>query len=142
MSKPSLRHRTARCRLRAQGFSLLEILVAFVVLSIVLTVILRVLATNTRSSALATDYGIAASHAERLLATVQLDEELRPGVVESAIDEQWHWRRTVTPYLEPGRDFSFAPGIQPLRIYIEVLWTRGGVQRSVALSTLRMVRLP
>lgn len=126
---------------RARGFSLLEVLAAFVVLALIMTVMLRSLGLSTRSSALSAAHAEAARRAENLLAAAELNAALQPGVSNGVLEGRWRWRQEVSVYEEAGRDFSAATNFRPLRVVVEVAWTRDGREHSVGLSTLRLAKL-
>ncbi len=125
---------------RHLGFTLLEVLVAFLILAIVLTLALRVAGSIARASGLSSDYAMATMQAENVLVEAQLEEELAPGTTAGVADGQWHWRRRVSPYRESGRAFDANPAWQVVRIDVDVNWSRGGRERGLSMSTLRLSR--
>ncbi|MEZ5444493.1 MAG: type II secretion system protein [Gammaproteobacteria bacterium] len=127
---------------RDLGFTLLEVLVAFLILTIVLTLALRVAGSISRASGLSSDYAFATMQAENVLAEAQLAGELAPGTTAGVADGQWHWRRRVSPYREPGRAFDANPAWQLVRIDVDVYWSRGGRERGLSVSTVRLSRRP
>ncbi|MEZ5584104.1 MAG: type II secretion system protein [Candidatus Competibacteraceae bacterium] len=84
--------RPADCR----GFSLLEVLVAFAILSLTLGVLLQVFATGLRNTANAEDYTRAVLQAESLLAQVGITLPVESQ--QGEIDERFQWTITVTPF--------------------------------------------
>ena len=129
-----------RDRIFQRGFSLLEVLVAFAILSITLGVLLQAFATGVRGTALSEDYTRATLHAESILAALGRELPLEQSVMEASIDDKFFWRSTVAPYyVEGGADTSDAP-VTPYRVVVEVFWQESGFQpRSVVLETLRLV---
>ncbi len=127
---------------RHLGFTLLEVLAAFLILALVLTLALRVAGSISRASGLSSDYAFATMQAENVLAEAQLAGELAPGTTAGVADGQWHWRRRVSPYREPGRAFDANPAWQLVRIDVDVYWSRGGRERGLSVSTVRLSRRP
>jgi general secretion pathway protein I len=127
---------------RNSGFTLLEVLVAFVVLAIILTLVLRLAATISRASGLSADYAMATLQAENILAEAQFAQELPAGTTAGVTAGQWHWQRRVTPYHEADRAFDTNPAWQLVRVDIDVNWNRGGRERNMSISTLRLMRVP
>jgi len=121
------------------GFSLLEILVAFVILSLSLATVLGVFSTGLRAAARGEDYSRAVALAETKLAAMANADPLRDGVEEGEFDDRYRWR-TVTrapPWWTP-------PTGHPLRPYVvvvDVSWAEPGLKKaqSVSLTTLRLV---
>lgn len=144
-----------------QGFSLLEVLVAFAILSLTLGALLQVFATGLRNTSLAEDYSLATLHAQSVLAILDSRESLSEGLEEGEIDATFSWRLRVMPWddLNPpeetqadlrgeqnearegvGDDEEFARGrVDPYQITVEVFWEKAGRTRSVVLNTLRLI---
>ncbi len=121
----------------AHGFSLLEVLVAFAILSISLGVLLQVFATGLRNTGMADDYSQATLYAESILTAYGREAPLSEGVHEGAINDRFSWRGTVSAYTE-GLPDSEKTRMKAYRISVEVFW-HGWVQtRSVILETLRL----
>jgi prepilin-type N-terminal cleavage/methylation domain-containing protein len=117
----------------SRGFTLVEMLVAFVVLVTCLGVLLPLLAGAARQSVVLQDYARAVTLAESLLASAGEGGELRPGV-QSGREGELEWKRTIEP--EEAR----APDAQWIawRVSVEVRWSAGKGSRAVALATLRV----
>ena len=123
-----------------RGFSLLEVLVAFAILSISLGVLLQTFATGLRNVGLADDYTQATLYAESILTAIGRTGVLSVGERSGPINEQFSWRSSVTPYEEAMPD----PEIIKARVYrvsVEVYWSGLRKNRSVLLETLRLVPL-
>ena len=129
-----------KTNLQQHGYSLLEVLVAFVILALAVGTLLSLFATGLRNSAVASDYARALTLAESQLAFYQgiSPRHLDSGYAEGK-DEGFTWRSRITPYGE-----VITPG-HPARLYridVSVDWGEEGRQRSVKLSTLSIGTLP
>ena len=139
-----------RCRAtpasrRLRGFSLLEVLVAFVVLALVGTSLFRLFSGALTNVGAAGDYSRALLVAESVLAetaaTQPLQESARNGNSE---DGAIAWTARVTPYVAPDAtpDAQAATDLMPTRLWritSEVTFTApNGKPRTLALSTLRI----
>lgn len=122
---------------RQQGFSLLEILVAFAILAISLGVLLQIFSTGLRSATLAEDYSKATLHAQSLLAALGTEIPLTEGVIEGQIDARFHWRSTVSQFSEDSAGITGFRGTA-YRVNVEVFWDDPGQTRSVVLESLRL----
>jgi general secretion pathway protein I len=124
-----------------RGFSLLEVLVAFAILSVTLGVLLQVFATGLRNAANAEDYTQAALQAESLLAQVGINLPIESQ--QGEFDDRFHWRITVTPFpvediLDPETPTD-SLRFTPYRVVVEVSWPAATQARSVTLETLRLL---
>jgi len=124
------------------GFTLLEVLVAFTILSLTLGVLLQLFGTGLRNAGVSEDYTRAVLHAESLLAAVGVEEPLEPGIRSGELEAPFAWQSTVTPFVQEGLDIGRleAAGITPYLVSVEVFWSRGQRTRSVVLETLRLAR--
>lgn len=119
------------------GFSLLEVLVAFAILSISLGVLLQVFATGLRNAGVADDYTRATLYAESILAAIGREAPLAEGERSGPINDQFSWRSTVSAYTE-GMPNSEQARARAYRVSVEVYWPGLLQNRSVVLETLRL----
>jgi len=123
---------------RQHGFSLLEILVAFAILSMSLGVLLAIFGKGMDLAGASDEYAKAVLLAESTLASVGVEESLQQGENYGSIDDVYDWRVTVeefTPYDEElaVENLSF----RLYRVNVEVKWGDIDFPRSVVLETLR-----
>ena len=138
--------RTPRARRRAAGFSLLEVLVAFVILALVGTALFRLFGASLNNVSLAGDYSRATLYAESRLAAAAVEAPLREGSAQGASEDgRYAWTTQIEPYVAPGTtpDQDRMGQMLPLRawrISVQVTWPGDvfGGQRSIALSTVRL----
>nr|MCH9696616.1 prepilin-type N-terminal cleavage/methylation domain-containing protein [Gammaproteobacteria bacterium] len=77
------------------GFSLLEILVAFTIMAISVTVLLEIFGKNTQIAFHSQNYTRAISLAESLLDSVGREEKLPDSGGSGDFDDQFNWNVTV-----------------------------------------------
>ena len=133
-------------RARSQrGFTLLEILVAFVVLAAGVGVLYRTFSTGLQSVHALAGYTEAIALAESKLGGLGLEKALKEGEDSGTTeDRRYNWQIVIRPYVPPGSQGDLPGGfISPhelLRATVTVTWDeRGSQKRSVEFSTVRMV---
>jgi len=123
---------------RQSGYTLIEVLVAFMILALALTVLLRIFSGGLRNVSVSSDYAIATLIAESRLAAAGIDVPLRPGETSGTEGERFEWTVSVQDY-QPWPDYrSAAKGLDAYRVTVTVEWPHGDNTRSVGLSTVRL----
>jgi general secretion pathway protein I len=131
-----------------QGFSLLEILVAFAILSLSIGVLLRIFAGGGNISKTADDYYRAVITAEALLTGLGVETPLQPGVMQGTTETGFRWTATVMPYpinpkllgAQTGAPMmSNSMGFLPFWVEIAVEWGPEEDPRAFTLESLRLV---
>ena len=134
--------RTARAH---RGFTLMEILVAFVVLAAAVGVLYRTFSAGLRNVDAVAGYSEAIAIAEARLAGLGLEQPLQEGDESGATeDRRFNWQVVVRPYTPPGsaqdQPGGFIAPHQLLRATATVTWDeRGSQKRTVELSTVRLL---
>jgi general secretion pathway protein I len=130
---------------RACGFSLLEVLAAFVILALVGTALFRVFSGALGNVTASEDYSRATLYAESRLATLGVETPLRDGVQQGASDDGYYaWTAKIEPYTPPGitPEMDSAAATMPVRLWrlaVTVRWPGvAGSERSIALATMRV----
>jgi general secretion pathway protein I len=126
---------------RQGGFSLLEILVAFAILSLSLGVLLRIFGGAGRIAGTADEYSRAIVVAESLLAAAGVETPLQPGETSGDIGEAYRWTMRVNPY--PLDETLLGPqqmGFKPYWVELSVEWGDENDPRSFDLTTLRLLQ--
>ena len=84
-----------------QGFSLLEILVAFTVLAMAMGVLMQIFSRGVNGATLADRYAKATMFAESKLASVGIEEALKETASAGKFDDDFSWALAVRPYQDP-----------------------------------------
>jgi general secretion pathway protein I len=129
----------------ASGFSLLEVLVAFVILSLVATALFRLFSGALGNASAADDYSRAVLVAESVLAEAAATNPLQESTNAGSADEgRISWTTHVAPYSPPGvaPDIELAADTLPTRLFritAEVSFAApSGSTRTFALATTRI----
>jgi general secretion pathway protein I len=130
---------------RNEGFSLLEILVAFTLLAVAMGVLMQIFSSGVNGATLADRYAKAAMYAESKLAGVGVETELKESAVSGKFDDDFLWALVVRPYQDPvAKDQSVVEfeKLMPTQLYeveLKVSFTaEDRRERSVRLTTLRL----
>jgi general secretion pathway protein I len=128
-----------------RGFSMLEVLVAFVILALVATSLYRLFSGALANIAAADDYSRAVLVATSVLAEASGTQPLKEGSQSGTADGgRVEWATRVSPYTAPqaspdGEQPSEAMPMRLWRIAADVTFTGpNGKPRTVTLATVRI----
>ncbi len=120
------------------GFSLIEVLVAFSIMALVLTVLFQVFSTGLRTAGMAEQYSVAQRLAHSLLEETAAVRPLQPGERTGEFDgTRYRWQARVEPEPDLGEGLQ-SERFASYRITVQVMWEGRGGQRDFSLSTLRL----
>lgn len=114
---------------RQAGFTLVEVLAAFAILTVSLAVVYPLLG-NARAIEDAATRRLATLLAQSRLAVVGGELALEDGVREGRFDNGWEWRVAVAPYAAPPRGPVLGKAVSAT-----VRWSTG---REVTLITIKL----
>ncbi|MFC7302220.1 type II secretion system protein XpsI [Cognatiluteimonas weifangensis] len=132
----------------ARGYTLIEVIVAFALLALALSLLLGTLSGAARQVRWADEAGRAALHAQSLLDQVGVGEALQPGHRDGSFEDgRYRWALEVAPYQDPLRPppALFDPAApRLLQLTLTVQWGDSGnagdaAQRRLQLQSLRLV---
>ena len=128
---------------RSKGFTLIEVIVAFAILALGLTILLGILSGATKQVRWADDAGRAALHAQSLLAQQGVAVPLAPGRTEGEFEAgRYRWTLDVEPWRDPSRqDVALLDpaATRLLQLSLAVQWGEGGPRQQLQLQSLRLV---
>jgi type II secretion system protein I len=127
---------------RQAGFSLLEVLVATVIMGVAITALIVGLSQSVKNASRLSDYDHAALLARTKMNDLLLDVNLPfDGAAEGAFDGSSGWRATVKPFDMPPHAL---PGMMILQqVALKIWWQPPtGTRRTLQLSGYRPMRIP
>lgn len=130
---------------RARGFTLLEVLLAFVIFSISFAVVLQIISGSIRNTMRSKQYTEVALIAQSVMDTVGLDIPLEEGGQASGESGEYTWYLEIYPY-EPAEEgaanfesllIADLTGIELLQVELFVEWGEAPADRSRRFSTIK-----
>lgn len=121
-----------RLRAASPGFSLIEVVVSFIILALALGVLLTGLSTGVRGTGRAAEASLALLYAESLLAEAGASAPLAAGVIGGEHPGGYRWARSIRPFPVAAQ----LKGIAPFEVSVRVTPPGGGA--SVELVSLRI----
>ena len=130
----------------SRGFSLLEVLVAFVILALILGVLMQIFSGGLRNASRVDEYQQAMLLGQSKLASIGIEIPLKVSESDGEFDAVYRWHISIRPYLVAPTQTSDQTGlpvpilpVSLLEVEIQVLWGGSNQPRSASLKTLRLV---
>jgi general secretion pathway protein I len=129
-------------RARQRGYTLIEIIVAFAILALGLTLLLGTLSGATHQVRAAGDAGRAALHAQSLLD--EFGNLPQPQHRDGELDQgRYRWRLDVEPWQDPSPRTAASPtdpnGAHLVHLRLQVEWGDGTPAQRIEVTSLRLV---
>lgn len=123
---------------KQQGFTLLEIMVAFVITGLVVGTLLQLFGSAMRSAALADEYSFAVQVAESRMEAVGNEIKIERTTVSGQEEgTAYQWSVTMQPIELHEKQDEFSLSVEPYQVIVVVSWDSEGKQRQFTLSSLR-----
>ena len=125
-------------RSNSRGMTLIEVLVAFVILSLTMAVLMQIFSGGMRNAHLASVYSRAVFLAESRLAAAGVEQPLVAGDTAGTIGTDLNWRVSVVAAQD---DTATDRQLMPARLYqvrVWVGWSEDGRERKIELTSLRL----
>ena len=123
------------------GFTLIEVLVSFVIVALAMSALLQIFSSGLRSGYIAEQYSAAVLLAESKLEAVGIEERLVEGETSGAFDNGFRWTVSVRAY-DDGADADQPGTIEAFAVAVTVAWDGSAGERSFELETLRLATGP
>jgi type II secretion system protein I len=121
-----------------KGFTLLEVLVATAILGIAVAVILQLFSANLRAISLSRDYVSASIKAEaKMKEILNSDEKISEKSFSETTDDGY---RIDVSIAEALKERTENLQVKLLEINLTIRWLRGTKERSLTLSTMKVVK--
>src|SRR5690242_10594673 len=117
----------------AQGFTLLEIIVALALLGVAVALVMQLISGSLRNVRSLGDHVVAVGHADSIMNNLLVDDTVKqPGELSGEFDDGYRWRAVVNEIIdppEPGQRQQEVP-IKKLQISLVVSWRAGGKENT------------
>jgi general secretion pathway protein I len=126
---------------KQQGFSLLEILIAFSILALSLGILLKIFSAGFNTAVVAEDYTAAVQIAESLMAKTGVETPLQANQASGMENEKYHWLVEVSPFeFNPENVDHTALTAVLFKVKVIVSWGDDNVNdRQIELTTLKLI---
>jgi len=128
---------------RQRGYTLIEVIVAFALLALGMTLLLGTLSGAARQVRWSADAGRATLHAQSLLDQTGVGEALQPGRRDGEFEDgRYRWSLEIVPYVDIAQ--ATQAGVDPsapqlMRLVLSVQWRDGGPRERLQVQSLRLV---
>ncbi len=127
-----------------RGFTLLEVLLAFVIFALSFATVLEILAGSVRSTTRARDYTEAALLAQSLMDMVGVEIPVEDGLVNGEAHGGYRWQLTLSPYEPQSQEDRYLElaelsGALLYWVDLDIAWDDGRRNQQAHFSTVRAV---
>lgn len=123
-----------------KGYTLIEVLIAMMILAMALTVLMRLFSGGLRNMAISADYAHAVLLADAKLAATGLSQAIAPGETYGT-DDKFRWTQTVEEYTPKEFAETDKLPVAAYQVTVVVEWPNFGRTRQLNLSTIKLDRL-
>jgi len=134
----------SRCPHASRGFTLLEVMLAFVVFALSFATVLEIIAGSMRSVRRASDDTQVALFAQSVIDLVGTEIPLEEGEFSGIALDRYQWQLGIYPYVPPDEDLytqklAEMSGVELYEVDLDIDWASGRRQRDLHFSTIRSV---
>lgn len=122
-----------------RGFTLIETLVAFMILSISLVVVLELFSGSLKSIQISNDYEHGLFHAKKKMEEILVFERLDPVRDQGELADGYKWYVEVVPERNIPEDRPDAP-LGLFNIKVKVEWRKFGRVKDIVLTTQKVAQ--
>lgn len=125
------------------GFTLIETLVAMMLLAISFVVIMQLFSGGLKSGRVTTDYIYGIFHAREKMEEVLLSGNLIPGTLSGEFDDGYEWQATISIPTPPEDDEGAArKPVVTANVSVDVRWRAGDKEKRFELNTTAILPKP
>ena len=138
------RYSLNQARKTSKGFTLLEVMLAFVIFALSFATILEIMAGSMRSVRRASEDTEVALLAQSIMDLVGTEIPIEPGDFSGTGMDRYDWRLGIYLYESGGEDVGTVElaemsGVDLYRVDLEIDWQSGRNRRDLHFSTIRSI---
>lgn len=131
-------------RRSSRGFTLLEVMLAFVIFALSFASVLEIMAGSMRGIRRASDDAQTALLAQSIMDSVGIEIPLEEGGYNGVELDRFQWQLDIYPFIpgdvnEYAQDLAEVSGIELYKVVLDVEWETGNRPRNMRFSTIRSV---
>jgi general secretion pathway protein I len=126
----------------SRGFTLLEVMLAFVIFALSFATVLEIMAGSMRSVRRASDDTQVALFAQSIVDLVGTEIPIEEGQFSGTGLDRYQWQLGIYPYASGGDDIGTQElaemsGVELYKVDLDIDWETGRNQRSLHFTTIR-----
>ena len=128
---------------RNKGFTLIEVVVAFAILGVGLTVIIELFSGGLRLARASMEYTKAVNYARIKMEEFTAKPAVEEGTEEGESDDKtFRWQVAVkkVDLLSIDKSVDYKPPIELYQVKIDVFWKSGSKERSTTVESLKAIK--
>lgn len=125
-------------RAHCRGLTLMEVLVAFIVLSLTMAVILHIFSGGMRNSGRADSYSRAVLLAQSRLAAAGVESPLLAGEESGRVGTNLQWRVSIVRVEDGGEADRLLMPVRQYLVRAHVAWQEDGRDMQIELTSVRL----
>lgn len=138
----------ARCMRRPnkrvdKGFTLIEVIVAFAILGVGLTVIIELFSGGLRLGRASIEYTKAVNYARMKMEEIAVKPSIEEGTGEGESDDKaFRWQVGVkkVDLLPIDKSVDYKPPIELFQVKVDVFWKSGSKEKSTSVESLKAIK--
>ncbi len=119
---------------RSNGFTLIETLVAVMILSISLVVVMQLFSGGLKANRISNDYSYGIFHAREKMEELLLSPDLLPGSSSGDFNDGYQWN-AVVDFIGEEDEISKRMPVSTMSIKLDVSWKAGDREKHYSLAT-------